>query len=80
MSTTRAKFVCASVTTFGYGGKEVKLSVVYEPTPPETENAKFTKATPSGEITMRVDNPAAAVQFEPGKAYYVDFTPADVAA
>ena len=73
--TTRAKFRCSAVTDFGGGSKEVQLQVIYDPQG-NAENAGFTKATPSGEMKMRIDNPAAAVQFEPGKYYYVDFTPA----
>lgn len=37
---------------------------------------KFHKATPTGEIAMTVDNPSAVEQFEIGKSYYVDFSPA----
>lgn len=72
---TRAKFRCNSVNDFGGGSKEVSLSVVYDPRG-EGEDATFTKATPSGEMKMRIDNPAAAVQFAPGKTYYVDFSEA----
>ena len=39
------------------------------------EDQRFSKATPSGSLRMQVDNPAALEQFEPGKAYYLDFTP-----
>lgn len=39
------------------------------------ENTKFHKYTPSGTITMTVDNPAALDKFALGSAYYVDFTP-----
>lgn len=38
------------------------------------ENEKFHRFTPTGAITMTVDNPAAVSQFELGKEYYVDFT------
>lgn len=71
--TTRAKFRCNSVNDFGGGSKEVALSVVYAPNA-NGENAGFTKASPSGEMKMRIDNPAAATQFEPGKYYYVDIS------
>lgn len=73
--TTRAKFRCSSVNDFGNGSKEVNLSVVYDPKG-NGENASFTKATPSGDMKMRIDNPEAAVQFVPGKSYYVDFSEA----
>jgi hypothetical protein len=36
------------------------------------ENRRFTKATPFGELRMRVDNPA--VKFDTGVFYYLDFT------
>ena len=76
--TTRAKFHCYSVTQYPGGAADVKLGVIYDPHGNE-EDRNFTKATPSGEINMRIDNPAAAVQFAPGKSYYVDFNevPAD---
>lgn len=77
--TTRAKFQCNSVTDYVYG-KEVALIVVYAPNGVNPEDRNFTKATPSGEIKMRIDNPEAAIQFKPGKTYYVDFTEIEAAA
>lgn len=71
---TRAKFRCLSVEDQGFN-KKVKLTVAYDPQG-NGENANFTKATPCGEIWMTIDNPAAAIQFEPQKHYYVDFTQA----
>lgn len=41
------------------------------------ENRIFGKWTPNAHLEMGVDNPAAAAQFEPGKTYYLDFTPAE---
>ena len=38
------------------------------------ENKVFWNATPSGDITMYITNPAAFRAFEVGKEYYVDFT------
>lgn len=75
---TRAKFRCNAVEDYGHS-KKVKLSVVYAlpHEGPPTEDDRFTKATPSGELWMTVDNPAASCQFEPGKHYYVDISPAD---
>lgn len=74
MATTRAKFQCLSVTDHGWN-KTVRLQVVYSRKEGE-ENRDFTKATPSGTIEMAIDNPNAAVLFEPQKYYYVDFSPA----
>lgn len=41
------------------------------------ENKKFSKHTPSGLFEMTVTNTAVLDQFEIGKEYYVDFTPAE---
>lgn len=68
----RAKVRCNGVK-LGY----VEFSTVYEPdVEKDSENARFTKATPWGEIKLGIDNPDALRQFEKDKYYYVDFTPA----
>lgn len=72
---TRAKFTCRSVENYGLS-KKVNLAVVYAPDA-NGEDANFTKATPSGECWLTIDNPAAAVQFEPGKSYYATFEAVD---
>ena len=72
MAQTRAKFRCNWVRDHG-DNKLVQLGVVCSRVE-GTENYDFTKATPSGNIEMQIDNPAAAVQFKPGRYYYVDFT------
>lgn len=70
--------VRAKVTCEGIENNAVSFRTVYEPdASKDTENARFTKATPWGEIRLGIDNPAALSQFAPGKSYYVDFTPAD---
>ena len=43
----------------------------------QSEDGRFTKATPWGEHRMNVDNPDAAIQYEPGTSYYLNFTPAE---
>lgn len=69
----RAKVYCDSIEN-----NAVKFSTVYESdASKDAENARFTKATPWGEIKLGIDNPAALEQFAPGKSYYVDFTPAE---
>lgn len=71
---TRAKFVCKSVTNFGGTSGQVELSAVYAlpHEGPPTEDDRFTKATPWGELKMAIDNPDASCQFTPGEYYYVD--------
>jgi hypothetical protein len=41
------------------------------------ENKKFYKLTPGGKVEMHVVALETPKQFEPGKEYYVDFTPAE---
>lgn len=50
-----------------------RFNAVYDTTIPEDQ--RYAKYTPSGELKIQVDNPA--VIFEPGRAYYLDFTPVD---
>src|SRR5687768_17112518 len=71
----RAKVRCEALD-----GNAVQFTTVYEPdASKDTENARFTKATPWGEIKLGIDNPAALEQFQVGKEYYVDFTPVPAA-
>jgi hypothetical protein len=72
----RGKFIVAEITQFGYNkfARRVKLSAVTNSDPTNQENVRFHQATPTGEVTMHVDNPAAAEQFEAGDEFYVDFT------
>jgi hypothetical protein len=54
------------------GSTEVVLAPQYDTSIPEDQ--RFAKATPSGEIRMLIDNPAAVEYLKPGEAFYVDFT------
>jgi hypothetical protein len=54
--------------------RTVKMSPVYGNGDPNHENTKFWEATPSGQLTLGMINLAAAVQFELGDEFYVDFT------
>lgn len=74
MEKVRAKFTVQSVEKFGYGGEKAKLTAVYSGTP---EDNQFAKATPSGAIEIHIDNPAAQGFLQPGKNFYVDFSPAE---
>lgn len=68
----RAKFKCETVTKH-VGGERVELKPVYG----GEANKGWSEYTPSGTIEMSITAKGAVGQFEPGKAYYVDFTPAD---
>lgn len=50
---------------------------VYGNGDPDHENTKFWEASPSGEIRLGVVNREAWKNFELGKEYYIDFTPAE---
>lgn len=65
----RCKFVCSFKE-----GQSVHFSPVYSGS---EENKKFFQATPGGQIAFYTVNESALNQFEQGKEYYVDFTPAE---
>lgn len=68
----RAKVRCTSLEN-----SEVEFETVYEePDGRDTENQRFTQATPWGHIKLGINNQAAIEQFEVGREYYVDFSPA----
>lgn len=71
----RAKFTVLSHKKYSYGHTEVALSPQYDTTIPEDQ--RFAKATPQGSISLTIDNPAAVEELAIGKAFYVDFTPAE---
>lgn len=90
---TRAKFRCTTVEQssnqpteikrYAHGDEEpqtysswprtFRFQALYDPDAPEDQ--RYALSTPSGSLQMLVDNPA--VTFEPGKAYYLDITPAE---
>lgn len=77
MITTRAKFQCVSETRSSYnatdGVRSYRFQAMYDADVPEDQ--RYAKYTPTGHLEITVDNPN--VQFELGKSYYLDFTPAD---
>ncbi|MCE9605048.1 MAG: hypothetical protein K8U03_09135 [Planctomycetia bacterium] len=75
----RAKFKVVDILPSGEL-KTILLTPVYGDGNPEHENTKFWNYTPSGRIELGTVNPQASDQFELGKEYYVDFTPAEAPA
>lgn len=69
----RAKFTVYQINDVT-DGKEINLIPV---TSGSDENEKFFEYTPSGSIMLSTINEEASKQFEIGKEYYVDFTPAN---
>ena len=79
-----AKFMLTSHTHEGYGGNHHLHQFTFTPqyNPKIPEDQRFNKASPSGKMTIQVDNPAV-VEFwttQVGRQFYLDFTPADDAA
>lgn len=71
----RAKFHTESVTNYAGGNTSVVLSPVSKGA--SDENTQFWQYTPSGKLEMFITNPSATQFFEPGKDYYLDFTPVE---
>lgn len=65
----RAKFRC--------NGNSNGVVLLLAVTTGSEENKSFWNATPAGSISLSITNPEAVNQFEVGKEYYVDFTPAE---
>lgn len=77
----RAKFKCQSVADMKYEYQDgpsqvVKFSAVYGGDKNHEDN-QFSKATPSGNFEMQINNPSAIDFFKAGKSYYIDFTEAE---
>lgn len=77
--TVRAKCRVVRKTQYtNVDGKEVtQETVALQPVYEDGANSQWSKYTPSGEISLTITNPEAYKQFELGKAYFVDFSPAD---
>lgn len=70
---TRAKFRCVEKKQTENG-----FTLVFEPvTTGSPENESFYRWTPWGKLEMGTVNAEAAKGFEPGKSYYLDFSPAE---
>lgn len=71
--TVRAKVKC-SVEIRGEGpGRSYEFYAVHSGS---EENKKWAKYTPGLQLKITIDNPEAQV-FEPGKEYFLDFSPAE---
>ena len=75
----RVKFQVTKITEFAWSNvhKEVTFEPRYDTSIPEDQRCAST--TPSGKLTMIVNNPIAMEQFQIGKTLYVDFTPIEEA-
>lgn len=79
----KAKFMLTSHKHEGHGpgadwhSHEFTFTPHYDPSIPEDQ--RFNKASPSGQMVLRVDNPAVVEFWAPrvGKQFYLDFTEAE---
>ncbi len=70
----RAKFRCNTVTKTVDGGEQVYFAPV---TSGSDDNKTWSRYTPSGQLAMTITAEGAVGQFEQGKEYFLDFTPAE---
>lgn len=78
MPKMRAKMRVGSVKLTEYG-EVLEMAPVCgnKPFGPEgeSEDNTFARFTPTGSLSLTVNNPAMAGQFKPGQEFYLDFTP-----
>jgi hypothetical protein len=74
--TARCKFQVEEVTHWTGDRRKVKLAARYDQ-PLSQEDRAFQKATPTGDMTIQIDNPNVFDVFVPGRYVYIDVTPVD---
>lgn len=84
MNTVRAKFFVEDIRHNDVPGTDQYATISMKPVfgtyadgDPEGTNKSWSKWTPSGHLSITITNPSAIDAFEKGKAYYLDFTPAE---
>ncbi len=70
--TFRAKMKVNQVTDNGYSDT-VEFSAVYGGDKNSEDNT-YSKATPSANLKMQIDNPELRGKIKPGQIYYLDFS------
>jgi hypothetical protein len=76
-SMIRAKFRVMSIIEHAdnASARTIKMMPYYDDSIPE--DRRFSQATPSGELSMYVNNPAAIAELRIGRQFYLDFVPVD---
>lgn len=77
--TMRAKMQVQSVERFDGSDNVTMFAVTSKPFDAEgnSEDNTYAKFSPSGELKLTIANPRLLGKIEPGKKFYLDFTPAD---
>jgi len=72
--TIKAKFLCNAIVPNPYAPEQTSTVHLNAVIGQEGDNAAYSKATPYGQLAMGVDTGTpAAVFFEIGKSYYLNF-------
>lgn len=76
-----AKFRANNVKDLNWGPENTKSGEKVDMHPvcssdPADPNYSFSKATPSGDISLTITNPTAFGFFQEGQEYLIEFTPA----
>ena len=81
MPKMRAKFQVQSVLRHQDGQETLKMNAVCKsgpyPADGSDEDNTFSLFSPSGELTLVVNNPALSGKINPGEKYYLDFALAE---
>lgn len=78
--TMRAKFQVNKVERFAESDRITCNAVCRSspyPADGSDEDNTYAKFSPQGELTLTIANPALLGKIQPGKKFYLDFTPAD---
>ena len=84
--TARCKFTVRTVTVerahinYTDALDEEKISMQAEYDPRDTEDNKFSRATPSGSLDFRLSNPNLLGKFRPGQKFYLTLIPIEESA
>lgn len=80
MAIIRAKMRCikktSSKSAYGPSGTTDSESVEFQPVV-GPGNEEWSKWTPSGSLTMQINNPDAVAKTEVGKDYFIDISPVE---
>lgn len=74
--TVRAKVVCSHTAAAADGSVTAYMSAVYSDDP-NSENKKFSDATPNLHLTISIKAGGPTDYYVPGRQYYLDFIKAD---
>lgn len=80
MTTMRAKMAVTKIERIMGGAEVLHMTAVAKsggyPPDGSDENNTFARFTPSGELRLTITNQQLLGKFEPGDAFYLDFSPA----